>query len=83
MLLYADDLALLADSQEGLEAAMGVLQGVAAEWGMAINYPKTKAVAFGLQGQPQPQPLQVLGGKRWGTSSSSATLGGCRKQGAA
>ena len=47
MLLYADDLALLASSAEGLAAAMGVLQQVAAEWGMAINYPKTKAVAFG------------------------------------
>lgn len=81
MLLYADDLALLADSQEGLEAAMGVLQGVAAEWGMAINYPKTKAVAFGLQGQPQPQPLQVPGGEEVGYEQQFCYLGGVQEAG--
>ena len=50
MLLYADDLVLMADSAEGLAAALEVLEGVAAEWGMQMNYPKTKAVRFGSGG---------------------------------
>jgi hypothetical protein len=81
MLLYADDLALLADSQEGLEAAMGVLQQVAAEWGMAINYPKTKAVVFGPPQQPQPQPLQVPGGEEVGHEHQFCYLGGVQEAG--
>jgi hypothetical protein len=83
LLLYADDLALLADSREGLEAAMGVLQQVAAEWGMVINYPKTKAVAFGPpQQQPQPQQLlQVPGGEEVGYEQQFCYLGGVQDAG--
>jgi hypothetical protein len=79
MLLYADDLALLESSGEGLEAAMGVLQQVAAEWGMSINYPKTKAVAFGHSEQQQPAPLQVQGGEQVGYEQQFCYLGGVQE----
>ena len=52
MLLYADDLVLIADSDEGLAAALAVLEEVATEWGMQMNYSKTKAVRFGGSNGP-------------------------------
>jgi len=57
MLLYADDLVLLADSEAALAAALAELEAAAAEWGMCINYSKTKAVVFGAR-QPQQQHEQ-------------------------
>ena len=44
MLLYADDLVLLAPDSESLEAALLVLDQVAREWAMPVNYDKTIGV---------------------------------------
>ena len=48
MLLYADDLVLLAPSRSDLKTALKELERITREWGMADNYPKTQAVVFGL-----------------------------------
>jgi len=58
MLMYADDLVLVADSAPGLHTALQVLEQVAKEWGMQLNYTKTKAMVFG--GAVQPQPAQSI-----------------------
>ena len=48
MLLYVDDLVLLAPSRSDLKTALEELERITREWGMVVNYPKTKAVVFGL-----------------------------------
>ena len=44
MLLYADDLVLLAPDSQSLEAALLVLDQVARMWAMSVNYDKTIGV---------------------------------------
>ena len=44
MLLYADDLVLLADSEAALQTALQQLEATAAEWGMQLNAAKTEAM---------------------------------------
>ena len=58
-MLYADDLALVSTSREGLQAQLNVLQGYAAKWRLTVNIGKTKAVAFrGRRSQVYPfQPV--------------------------
>ena len=41
-LLYADDMALLATSAEGLQAQLGLLQQYCESWGLTVNTVKTK-----------------------------------------
>jgi hypothetical protein len=41
-LLYADDMALLATSAEGLQAQLGLLQQYCERWGLTVNTVKTK-----------------------------------------
>ena len=48
MLLYADDLVLLAPSRSDLTTALEELERITRKWGMMVNYPKTEAVVFGL-----------------------------------
>ena len=48
MLLYRDDLVLLAHNRSDLKTALEELERITKEWGMAVNYPKTEAVVFGL-----------------------------------
>jgi len=44
--MYADDLALLSMSVEGLRRQMAVLEDYAKRWGLTINVSKTKAMMF-------------------------------------
>ena len=44
MLLYADDLVLLAPDSQSLETALLVLDQVARKWAMSVNYDKTIGV---------------------------------------
>jgi len=68
LLLYADDLVLLADSAEDLGLALRVLEEIAACWGMCLNYGKTEAVVFGAQSAPEPAPIQLQHGQvKWST----------------
>jgi hypothetical protein len=46
MLLYADDMVLLAPSAAALHVALLALERITCDWGMAINYDKTKIVVF-------------------------------------
>ena len=63
MLLYADDLVIMADSAADLQAALMELEAAAAEWGMQLNYDKTKAVVFAAApGGPPATPIQLAHG---------------------
>lgn len=57
-LLYADDLALMALTAEGLQKQMMVLQRFARDWGLTINVTKTKSMVFG-KGSQSREKLQI------------------------
>lgn len=61
-LLFADDLALLATTFEGLQWQANLLVELAARYGMSINVGKTKAMAVGVQQKDRVElpPLQLL-----------------------
>ena len=46
LLLYADDIVLLADSQEGLQRHMDALGDFCAQKGLTVNLGKTKVMIF-------------------------------------
>ena len=87
MLLYADDLVLLAPSRSDLKTALEELERITREWGMAVNYPKTEAVVFGPFGRafppPPPPPRSKLDPRAWQSSLSSSMWAAlCRQTGA-
>ncbi len=45
-LMYADDLALLSTTAEGLQRQLAVLGGYSGAWGLTVNVQKTKVVVF-------------------------------------
>jgi hypothetical protein len=52
MLLYADDIVLLARSEADLQAQLNALHGFCAEKGMSVNVAKTKVMVFnGIAGR--------------------------------
>ena len=57
MLLYADDLVLLAPSRSDL--TLEELERITRKWGMMVNYPKTEAVVFGLPAATAASKIQV------------------------
>ena len=59
-LLYADDLALVATSPEGLQAQLDLLQAYAAKWRLTVNIDKTKAVVFRTSASSQVYPLPLV-----------------------
>ena len=61
-LLYADDLALVATSPEGLQAQLDLLHAYAAKWQLTVNIDKTKAVIFRQQSTNQVYPTPIYNG---------------------
>ena len=47
ILLYADDMALVAPSLKGLQTLLGACESYCVEWDISINHSKTKNMAFG------------------------------------
>jgi hypothetical protein len=69
MLLYADDMVLLAPNATALHMALLALEHITCDWGMAINYDKTKIVVFNPPpvtppAAPQPPPPQPPPGQQ-------------------
>ena len=58
-LLYADDLALVSKSPEGLQAQMDLLQAYAVKWQLTVNVDKTKAMVF-LPSTPRARQVYPL-----------------------
>jgi hypothetical protein len=50
-LLYADDVILLSNSPEGLQAKLDCLDKLCKEWCMSVNIPKTKIITFNKPGR--------------------------------
>ena len=59
VLLYADDLALVATSLEGLQAQLDLLHAYAAKWKLTVNIDKTKAVVFRQSSTNQVYPPPI------------------------
>ena len=62
VLLYADDLALVATSPEGLQAQLDLLHAYAAKWKLTVNIDKTKAVIFRQSSTNQVYPPPIYNG---------------------
>ena len=61
-LLYADDLALVSTSADGLQAQLDVLEMYASKWRLTVNIGKTKGIVFRrLPSQVYPLPLVYAG----------------------
>lgn len=58
LLMYADDIVLLAEDGSSLHAMLQVLAEVTQQWGMEINYKKTKIMVFDPQADAQTGPPQ-------------------------
>lgn len=57
LLLFADDLALLADSHKGLQDSINILSEFCQTWKLNINIDKTKVVVFNRKQQVHQAPL--------------------------
>ena len=62
VLLYADDLAMVATSPEGLQAQLDLLHAYAAKWKLTVNIDKTKAVIFRQSSTNQVYPPPIYNG---------------------
>ena len=54
-LLYADDLAIIAETEEGLQSQLDVLLEWCQKWSMRVNISKTKVVHYRTKTQPRSQ----------------------------
>ena len=61
VLLYADDLALVATSARGLQSQLDLLHAYADTWGLTVNIDKTKAVIFRQSPSSQVYPTPMYG----------------------
>ena len=62
VLLYADDLALVATSARGLQSQLDLLHAYADTWGLTVNIDKTKAVIFRQSPSNQVYPTPMYDG---------------------
>jgi hypothetical protein len=60
-LLYADDLALLASSQEELQQMLDALSAFCSRYDMEVNVSKTEVVVFGRQRYVGPAHVTFMG----------------------
>jgi hypothetical protein len=50
LLLYADDIVVLAESQKDLQKMMNAVRAFCMRWRLQVNMSKTKVMAFGSKG---------------------------------
>lgn len=62
VLLYADDIALLAESEEEMQQLLDVVAEYARRWRFEINHSKCGAVRFNRKGAEVPSSALLLGG---------------------
>ena len=62
VLLYADDLALVATYPEGLQAQLDLLHAYAAKWKLTVNIDKTKTVVLRQSSTNQVYPPPIYNG---------------------
>ena len=72
--LYADDLALVAETRRELQSMVNVLDSACTRWGMTISAGKTKVLAIG-EIQPEVQSLITLKGQALEEVKSFSYLG--------
>ena len=75
LLLYADDLILLADTQEGLQRHMDALGDFCTQRGLTVNLSKTKVMVFHTSRRVMPDTVVTLRGSPVEVTSSYVYLG--------
>ena len=75
VLLYADDLALVATSARGLQSQLDLLHAYADTWGLTVNIVKTKAVIFRQSPSNQVYPAPMYDSAPVETVNSFKYLG--------
>lgn len=60
LLLFADDLVLLADTPAGLQKSIQILGDYCSKWNLRINMEKTKVMEFRFQRRKDPSPSYSL-----------------------
>ncbi len=75
IILYADDIVILAESEIKLQEILNVLQSVFADWGVEVNIPKTKVMHVGAQGTPSRGIPVLIYGERLECVSNFKYLG--------
>ena len=55
LLLFADDLVLLADNHTGLQKSLDILAEYCQKWHIQVNFVKTKVLVFSRSRSPGPQ----------------------------
>ena len=58
-MLYADDLLLMSESPEGLQNCMKKAHAYCSDWGMKINYSKTKVMVFNKGSRLAPNKFYI------------------------
>ena len=61
IILYADDIVILTDSEAKLQEILNILQSVFADWGAEINVPKSKIMQVGAQGSSSGAAMLING----------------------
>ena len=51
LLMYADDMVILAESAEELQAMLNTLHYYTTKWNITVNVEKTKIVILGMEGK--------------------------------
>ena len=75
VLLYADDLALMAETPEQLQCMLDCLADFCSACMMTVNIPKSKIVCFNRQNAPRAMPVWIYGGQKVPVVSEFKYLG--------
>ena len=63
ILMFADDIALFSETQEGLQAGLKDLENYCLKWGLTVNVAKTKVVVFRKAGRLRDNEIWTYGGR--------------------
>ena len=61
LLIYADDIAIFADSKESLQIGLDLLKSYCDRWKLKVNVNKTKVMIFHRGGNPYPNTMFMYG----------------------
>ena len=75
LLLFADDMALICDSREGLQSGLNKLYEYCNNWGLLVNVDKTKCLVFKKGGKPNALDKWYFNGEVIETVTSFKYLG--------
>ena len=75
LLCYADDVVLLAESEEDLQSMLDVVSHWCKQWRLEVNVSKTKVMVFGLEGRKTQRRGAAVGSWKKSRSISTSECG--------